>query len=897
MKIRWIISKITTKKNWFYVFNVDLDVNKYQLPDGATMKDGKYIKCVLYNPEIDLEEGTSVIMQGNFEAIDKKYINPYNRLSLQLKILSIEVTSGIDTEYGLKIFLQLHISHIWPVRADALVKKHGIKLLEIFDKDLKEVAKTLTKEKWIWTKTIKKIKQSRDEKKKFREILIFLNGECELSIPLAYKVYHEFGEECVQKIKENPYLLTQIKRIWFKRADELALKLGIDPKGDERYASLVEFCLLQLIDYGDSLVAVESIKKWVADYLLNEKDFSHEEIDTILETWIAKALESGKIVKINEEIYMLKSFAIVEKVIARYFVSNRDKVSWYDNLVTGEQRKLLTKEQEKAVDNCMNKKVSLLLWPAGSGKTFTTKVITETLNLSKISFVIISPTNAAVKRVKEVNWDDIEVFTIDKLLGLVPWEDPKFNAENPVNYKHIIIDESSMADERKLYFLLQALPADTNLTLIWDPNQLPPVGVGSPFADLIESGDLEDNTVLLTKVKRQENNTTNQKGIQLEEGINNIVHNAGCILGWEMPKNTDTDNVIRFFDQLGHTEEIQNKIFSTLFENMRYLQKIGENLIKDWQILIPTYKGSVGIININNEISNYLLPDAQVFDIRWKEYKQWDKVVYHGQVFEWLVKWDIGIFKGYHSNEKKYIVDFFWVGEKLLSEDRVLDLSLGYAMSVHRSQGNERKYCTVIITFWAFQLLNKELLYTAYTRAKEKVFLLWERKAVSVSLKNSIGMKNTYLYHYLLQTPNEEIELLKPRINKMLTEKEKKFIVEYLNAVYDIEGRLIRTKQNKNTWFKYIFSTKEKFPELQLQDGIFIENEQLSELQQRNDLLILKIIRDEDWWEKTNEEYASMIKKGDKKLIDEFNPYNLLIIVTDQKKVLYNKGKSLISYN
>jgi len=890
MIIKWVVSKINVSITSFCVFNVELDLNKYNLPFWSTIKNWKYIKCIYYWDDKTIEEWSTVRLDWYFEGIDSKYQNQFNKQTLQFRIQEIDITSGIDTPIWLKFFLKAYIPHIWETTAKLLVDAKWLELIEIFDKDLNEVIEILTEFRWLWRKKISKMKKWWDEKKVFREILTFLSLTCELSINLSHKTYHEFWENTVDIIKENPYKLTEIKWVWFKRADDLAIRLWIDPKSYERYASLVEFCLLQSIDNGDSIVYIENIKQGVIDYLLNENNFVSSDTDEILEVWIWKAIENEKIVKLNEQIYILKSFYNLEKYISEFFTSRKEiKTEYKFDLLKSESIKNLTSEQKKWVENCLNNNISLLLWPAWSWKTYTTKVLTEILKYSKVLFTIVCPTNSAVKRVKDINWEGIEAYTIDKLIWLRPWIEPEYNENNKLKYWYILIDESSMVDERKLYFLLKAIPNNCSLVLIWDPNQLPPVDVWSPFYDLIKSEILIDNTILLTKVKRQ---SWESEYEEFEKGINNIVYNSSKILDSKMPINNDKDTVFRYFDNLWSSENIQNKVFEILFKNMKYLQGLWVDLIKDWQILVPTYKGTTGIININNEISKYLLWHSRVFNIRWREFRQWDKIVYQGSPYEWLVKGDLGIVVDYNNLDKELIIDFFWIWIKNLGLDRVIDISLWYAMSIHRSQWNEWKFCTMILTFWAFQLLNKELVYTWFTRAKKRVFVFWESKALSMAIKKSIWQKNTYLFNHLRGIKDEDIKILIDRETNIITDNERKFAQKQLNIIYKQEdNRLLKIKTNQKHWFRYIYWDSKYMHSIWLTEMVFLNDEEFNRIKGNSKLIILNIIKNNLWEKVTNENITKLITKRNKELVENNDNYNIWIIDGLGKKYFYNKTK------
>ena len=203
----------------------------------------------------------------------------------------------------------------------------------------------------------------------------------------------------------------------------------------------------------------------------------------------------------------------------------------------------------------------------------------------------------------------------------------------------------------------------------------------------------------------------------------------------------------------------------------------------------------------------------------------------------------------------------------------------------------------MILTFWAFQLLNKELLYTWYTRAKKRVFLFWEKRAVSVALQKSIWQKNTYLFNHLKEIPDEEIKILINRDSNFISENERKFAQKNLNSVYNLEDwKLLKIKTNQKNSFRYIYWDSNYLNSIWISEMTFLWDQEFNNIKNNNNLIILNIIKNTLNETINSENITKLINPRNKSLVENNSNFNIGIIDRLGKKFFYNKGKVNVNF-
>ncbi|MDP6624880.1 MAG: ATP-dependent RecD-like DNA helicase [Nitrospinota bacterium] len=639
---------------------------------------------------------------------------------------------------GIKKYLSSGmIKGIGPVTAERLVDKFGINTLTIMDKNLIR----LNEVEGIGSKRIEMIKSAWDEQRGIRSIMIFLQGHG-ISAAYATKIYRQYKQKSIEVVKTNPYQLTSdIFGIGFKIADSIAFSLGIDPNSPLRAESAVLYVLNKIGSDGNVY--------YPYDFLI-EKTAEMLQVDTeIVVKAIARKFQTRELViedvaddfdpsQVNRKaVYLWQSFLSETGNSNKLKYLLKEPVgSWsrgFEKGVHFTEKKLgivLSDLQRKAVCSAATNKILVVTGGPGTGKTTIVKVLVEMVRRRGARILLAAPTGRAAKRLSEVT--RMEASTIHRLLEF-NFKKGGFqrDEQNPLNGDIIIIDEVSMIDNHLMYFLLKAVPLESTLILIGDSNQLPSVGPGNVLHDIINSKMIE--VVWLEEIFRQAQESQ-------------IVINAHRINSGEQPlfsdKKKQTDNFFLF------QEEDPEKILVLIRE--LFLEKIPKNFPQlssnDIQVICPMHRGIIGTENLNSFLQQCLNPSGIEFKRGEKMFRLNDKVMqiknnYDKDVFNG----DIGKIVDINLEENFLTIGFDM--RKVRYEFTELDeLTLAYAISVHKSQGNEYPAIIMPVLVQHYIMLQRNLLYTGITRAKELVILAGTKRAIGIAIKNAnINKRFTYL--------------------------------------------------------------------------------------------------------------------------------------------------------
>lgn len=813
MKLFWKIIKIISDKSWFYICHF-IPKSQNWLPEGALNSKWSYWYIKWYWK--DFHNWLELELDWNYEP--NKYM-PDNQFAKQYtpKLIfsfnKYEVIWNINEDLILKDFFIKNVPFVWWKTADLLFSTYNWnELLDILKEEKNKAVSKLQNIKWFWKKKAEWIFNWWTELSDRREVLIWL-FKYWLSLKQSNKLYDYFWTDVVKQIEKNPYIITEAKGIWLAVAEKVAENMWIKKDSQERYIAIINHFIKE-ISKTDTLVWKDNIISHVNNYILNEEKDNSKlfelKVEDIVDIWIKWNIEKKFIKQINDNIFILSSFEKIEKSIFEWVKDRKDK----ENNISIDIKELewidfLTEEQLSGVEKCLKKKISVLVWPAWSWKTTTSQFIVKWIKKMWKSLIIIAPTNKAVARIKEVNWDNIECLTIHKLLWLKPWSnDAKYNENKKLPYDYIIMDETSMSWIYNIFLLIKAIDINSNIIFLWDNNQLPSIEAGSFFNDIVESSYLKDNLTRLTVVKRVENS---KEWIgEIEKWVNNIIANSQRILKGEKPVSTNSNSFCKVYERIGEEEK------EDIYKYIRIIyQKLKDNWIdynKDFQILIPTYRWDLWINKINELVSEITNTNSAIEVNNWK-FKKWDKIFYDDKHIEyWLVKWDtwyvVDIFP-----EKKKISCYFYNLKKTFdfSFIEAWAIKLWYCLSIHKSQGSEYPYVFVILTSQAFTMLSRNLLYTWYTRWKKKVYLFCDTNALRTALKEKESAKNTYLFNLLEWIEDEEITLVKDRSLVSITPEQQKFVKDELNKKWNLEYKLVKIKHDnkKYLWFSYLYADKE----------------------------------------------------------------------------------------
>ncbi|MBW1972408.1 MAG: ATP-dependent RecD-like DNA helicase [Deltaproteobacteria bacterium] len=655
-----------------------------------------------------INPGEDAILKGKW-IYDKKYGEQF--LVETLLPVTPSTLTGIEKYLGSGL-----IKGIGPVMAKRLVEKFGLKTLDIIENK----PEMLSKVEGIGPQRIEMIKKAWEAQKEIKEIMIFLQSYM-ISAKLAVKIYKRFKNESINIIKKNPYILAdEIHGVGFLTADKIAKELGISKEESIRIKSGITYILTKEIENGHLFLPKEELIKKASDLL----EVSPEKI----KEGISELIEEGRIINDNlynvytEPIY-LKPLYIFEKEVAikirdiankgnRLFnLDHEDVIKWAENEVNIK----LAYQQKEAIKKSLTEKLMVITGGPGTGKTTIIKAILKIAIAQGLKVELAAPTGRAAKKLSETTGKEAK--TIHRLLEFSPKE-RKFlrDEEHPLNTDIIILDESSMIDIILFYHFLKAVPKKASLILVGDVDQLPSVGPGAVLKDIINSKKVQ--VVRLTEIFRQAKDSL-------------ITINAHRINQGDFPIIKGEKGSDFFFIQKQEPEEALDTIKSLVKERIpKYLSL---SPIDDIQVITPMHKGFLGTINLNKEMQMLLNPNGKEIA---RGFKIGDRVMqiinnYDLEVFNG----DIGKISDWDPEEQIITVRFEdkTVPYELTDLD---ELTLAYAISVHKSQGSEYPVVIMPILTQHYLMLKRNLLYTGITRAKRLMILVGTKKAVAIAVKN-----------------------------------------------------------------------------------------------------------------------------------------------------------------
>lgn len=710
--------------NWYSVCDVEADT-------------GKLVTAVGVMPYISVGEGidatgtwiTSKEYGQQFKVEEYKKILPQKKNEI-LRYLASGAVKGIGAKIAQKIVEQYGEDSFDVIanHPDWLVNIRGISRKKAYE-----------------------ISIDFKEKSDVREILTFCNGT--ISSNTAVKVYKKWGRNALGIIKENPYTLcTTDFGIGFKRADEIAMGLGINPESKERIISGIKYVLNIFASRdGHTYVSEDKLCDGVSKLLNVGKDKVSELINN------GTVLDFVHIEK-NEKEISLKSLYQAEEYIARKLTDLNKRAIYLDggniehiiNRIELENGIEYAKMQKKAILQCVLNGVTVLTGGPGTGKTTVIKAVLQIFAHFGLKCALCAPTGRASKRMSEATSSDAK--TIHRLLEVSVSEfdsEPHFQRDdkNHLDEDVIIIDESSMIDVTLMNSLLLAIKPGARLILIGDTSQLPSVGEGNVLNDIIKSECF--CTVCLTEIFRQAQDS-------------GIVINAHKINNGEYPNLSDKFD--DFFFISVDEDDIPEYIADLC--KTRLPRRYGETIFDGIQVISPQKKGLSGTYNLNYVLQEKLNPQGaqkpecnatrerkirlgdRIMQIRNNYEAEWETK--NGESGMGIFNGDVGIIKNIDNEEKRLTVDY---GDRsvIYLYSSVEEIDHSYAITVHKSQGSE--YPIVIIPISSScppMLQTRNLIYTAITRASKLVILVGDKNTFFKMINNNMQqVRNTYLERML----------------------------------------------------------------------------------------------------------------------------------------------------
>ncbi len=621
------------------------------------------------------------------------------------------------------------IRGVGPSTANRIVDYFGEKTLDIIE----EHPEKLNKVEGIARKRVELIKKSWKEQKEIKRVMLFLQSY-QITTGYAVKIFKQYGTKAIEKLKENPYcLVDDIFGIGFKIADRIAQNLGIKNDSPARVRAGIKYCLNENAGQGHCFVYQEALTKMTAELLgIGEEDVEKE--CTVLNN-------NQEIIIQDKQIWLPNYFYAEEEVSEKLttlirFPQQLTQIN-IDQKIGQLEKKYhirFAREQKQAIREVLLHRVLILTGGPGTGKTTTTVGLIELFEDLGLKIVLAAPTGRAAKKLSEATGRTAK--TIHRLLAYNPRQKGfTKNKKNPIRANVIILDEVSMIDIILMNNLLRAVTEDTFLILIGDIDQLPSVGPGNLLRDMIESEVIP--VIRLTHIFRQK-----------EKSL--IVVNAHRVNQGKYPILSGKQERDFYFLKEDDPERAAEKIVHLCTTRLPHSYPI--NPVRDIQILTPMYKGAVGADQLNQLMRNTLNPNRKGVKYGHQQYKINDKVMqirnnYDKEVFNG----DIGNIKEIDYEEQVIRILFY---HRIIEYDfsELNELVLAYAITVHKSQGSEYPVVIIPMLTQHFLLLQRNLLYTAITRAKKLVIIVGMNKALWIAIKNNRTLKrNTFLKERLKQ--------------------------------------------------------------------------------------------------------------------------------------------------
>lgn len=638
----------------------------------------------------------------------------------QFKASSLRTATPSSTE-GIEKYLGSGlVKGIGPQYAKKIVRVFGAKTLQVIDESptfLKEV-------KGLGPRRIQQIRQSWNQQKAVRAIMVFLQSHG-LGTARAFRIYKAYGEKALEVVRQNPYRLADdIWGIGFATADALARRLGLEEHSPLRAQAVVRHLLKEAIHEGHCAVPEEELLHKSAEVADIPPDIVRAALAGLVED---KELIRSSQVTPEPWIYLPWLFNAEVQVARRLLellkephplagTDAQKALAW----VEGRMGLGLAQGQREAIRQAVTRKVLIVTGGPGVGKTTIVRGILEIFQAKKLKCRLAAPTGRAAKRLSESTGQ--EAGTIHRLLGFGKGK-AKHDAGNPLDLDALIVDETSMVDIGLMNQLLRALPSHACLVLVGDVDQLPSVGPGQVLADLIQSGMIP--MARLTEVFRQARDS-------------GIIQAAHAILEGRTPRSAPPEPLGDFYVIEAETPElILDRVLTVL--RQRIPARFGLDPFRDVQVLTPMNRADLGVFNLNQRLQEALNPvlsedDPQV--VRYgTTFRVGDKVLqtvnnYDKDVFNG----DVGRVKSIDLEDQELAVDYD--GLKVTYEfDELDELSLAYALTIHKSQGSE--YPAVILPLHTqhYMLLQRNLLYTAVTRGKKLVVVIGSKRALEIAAR------------------------------------------------------------------------------------------------------------------------------------------------------------------
>jgi exodeoxyribonuclease V alpha subunit len=654
--------------------------------------------------------------------------HPRHGIQFQVETIEQSIPASLD---GVRRYLASGLLEgIGEKLADRIVEHFGEETLDVIENQPKRLREVPD----IGPKRSAQIVKAWQEQKQIKEIMIFLHSHG-VTTNLALKIYKQYENQALAVVQNDPYQLARdIFGVGFKTADRIAQSLGLPHDHPTRIEAGALYALEEMVNDGHVFAPRAMLEEKAGELLQVERSAVSAAVERLAEQELVMAdsvpLAEGQEPEPQNAIYLTPFYyaeAGAAKRLRELANAFPSRLSDIPPALTPIDAALNT-EQAEAIRTALSQPVSVLTGGPGTGKTTAIKALIAAVEGAGKRYALASPTGRAAKRLGEAC--DRPASTIHRLLEYSPIEGFGFNAENPLKLDLLVVDEVSMLDTILANSLLRALEAGTHLLLVGDVDQLPSVGAGDVLRDIIASG-----MVTVTRLSF----------IFRQAAGSDIIDNAHRINQGEMP--VFEANSADFFRFPAETPEQAADWVEDLVVN-RIPAKFGIQAA-DIQVLAPMYRGAAGINALNERLQSKLnpggalTPERRLFGTLFRPgdrvmqvRNDYDKLVFNG---------DIGTLKEISAIDHTLTADF--EGRAVTYAWSEADqLVLAYAVSVHKSQGSEFPAIVLPLLTHHYMMLQRNLLYTAVTRAQRLCVLVTNPKTLAIALKNNqVAERHTWL--------------------------------------------------------------------------------------------------------------------------------------------------------
>ncbi len=610
--------------------------------------------------------------------------------------------------------------------ANRIVKRFGEKTLKV----ISEESARLQEVEGIGSQRAKSIKRAWEEQSHIRDLSLFLN-QYGVTPSQIVKIHKEYGFTAIDLINENPYRLARdIAGIGFKTCDRMAINMGLANDGPRRVEAGILYALQNLQDEGHTAYPAKDLVALSAESLETDRE--------VTRNCLVGLFEKSELRRVD-----LEDGSVYSQLPYNSFAE--EKIEYSANRLLGCKSSLppiriekaiewaeekagiaFADQQKEAIRNALENKLFVLTGGPGTGKTTILRAIVSILKAKKSRILLAAPTGRAAQRLAETTGGFAQ--TIHRLLKYDPAKSSfTMNESKPLGADVIIIDEASMLDGRLASCLFQATPSDAHLILVGDTDQLPSVGAGNVLGDLIQWGQIP--VTRLNVVFRQSKQSS-------------IVYYAHSVNSGEPSMPTVAENVASLdtakdfqFLVSKDQEDCSRKVLATLQQFVE--KRLGIDPIKETQVLAPMHRGAAGVGQLNALLQSELNSETDGLQVGYIRYKKGDKVIQTRNNYDkGVFNGDVGIVSLINRIDGSMEIEFD--NERLTYDmSDMLDLSLAYSVSIHKSQGSEYPVVVIPLLKAHFMMLQRNLIYTAITRGKKKVILIGDPAAYAMAVRNS----------------------------------------------------------------------------------------------------------------------------------------------------------------